>query len=252
MWCGLFRRKPSRHQCAKQLTAQGTLAIDPAGQAPSDVTGPLLCTSSGLTRVTFPFAFSCFCARAEVSSQFGVATFAAGLIKMALVYNFYIFDRHGECLFFREWNAPKGPPKHGYVEDQKLLFGLLFSLKQFVQNLSLRESPDPMQQLETRRTRLHIFETATGLRFVINTSKTLTNLQRPLRKIYTTLYVPHVKKNGLHPVGVGGPSGQRIVSQKFTKDLDNYINKIMKVNTSDSGSGAASQGSKSGGAQTGN
>eukprot|EP00750_Incisomonas_marina_P000920 INCI10726.1.p2 GENE.INCI10726.1~~INCI10726.1.p2 ORF type:complete len:183 (+),score=32.32 INCI10726.1:119-667(+) len=172
---------------------------------------------------------------------------------MPLVYNFYIFDRHGECLFFREWNRPKGAPKHGYVEDQKLMFGLLFSLKQFVQNLSLRVDTDPMQMLETRRTTLHIFQTATGLRFVISTSKRVTNIQNSLRKIYYSLYVRHVKKNALHPAGVGEPGPQPIVSKKFVAELDEYIENIKRKHSNGasggngaSGSSSASQGANSG------
>ena len=163
---------------------------------------------------------------------------------MSLVYNFYIFDRHGDCLFYREWSAPKGPPKHGYVEDQKLMFGLLFSLKQFTQQLSLRDAnkPDPMQLLETRRTTLHIFETATGLRFVMNTSKRIKNMQTSLRKIYNSLYVKHVKKNALHPAGVGEPGGQKVVSAQFEAELDAYINKIGQGQGAGSGGGGSGKG----------
>jgi hypothetical protein len=165
-----------------------------------------------------------------------------------LVYNFYIFDRHGDCLFFREWNRPKGPPAHGYVEDQKLMFGLLFSLKQFVQQLSLRESPDPMQMLETRRSTLHMFETATGLRFVINTSKRVRSMQSPLRNIYSSLYVKHVKKNVLHPAGVGEPGAHRIVSTQFVAELDAYVKKIKHPNSGASGvDGGSADGGGGGG-----
>ena len=154
--------------------------------------------------------------------------------RMSLVYNFYIFDRHGDCLFYKEWNRPTGTPESGNEGDQKLMFGLLFSLKHFVQNLSLRETPDPMQVLETRRTTLHIFETATGLRFVINTNKRVRNMQNSLRKIYHSLYVTHVKKNCLHPAGVGEPGGQKILSKQFEADLDAYIQKIKPPNSSSS------------------
>lgn len=48
-------------------------------------------------------------------------------------YNLYIFDRHGTCLYYHEWLRPK-PVRHGAgttADDQKMMFGLFFSLKTF-------------------------------------------------------------------------------------------------------------------------
>merc|ERR1712048_429728 len=46
-------------------------------------------------------------------------------------YNFYIFNRDGVCLYYSEWSRPKHV-KDGagtLVDDAKMMFGLLFSLK---------------------------------------------------------------------------------------------------------------------------
>ena len=48
-------------------------------------------------------------------------------------FNFYIFNRQGTCLYYHEWHRPK-PVKLGagtQADDQKMMFGLFFSLKTF-------------------------------------------------------------------------------------------------------------------------
>ena len=41
----------------------------------------------------------------------------------------YVFNRNGECLLYREWHRPLRTLDSN--QDQKLMFGLLFSLKSF-------------------------------------------------------------------------------------------------------------------------
>ena len=48
----------------------------------------------------------------------------------------YIFTRRGACLFYHEWSRPRNALAGNPEEDQKLMYGLLFSLKQLVKNLS--------------------------------------------------------------------------------------------------------------------
>jgi Sybindin-like family len=50
-----------------------------------------------------------------------------------IAYNIYIFNREGTCLYYHEWSRPK-PVQHGAgseQDDQKMMFGLFFSLKTF-------------------------------------------------------------------------------------------------------------------------
>ena len=53
-----------------------------------------------------------------------------------MLYTFYIFTRRGTCLFYHEWNRPRNTLAGNPEEDRKLMYGLLFSLKQLVNNLS--------------------------------------------------------------------------------------------------------------------
>ncbi len=50
-----------------------------------------------------------------------------------VVHNIYIFNRDGACLYYHEWLRPK-PVRDGagtQSDDQKMMFGLFFSLKTF-------------------------------------------------------------------------------------------------------------------------
>ncbi len=52
---------------------------------------------------------------------------------LQVCYNMYIFNRQGTCLFYYEWSRPKSV-RHGagsLSDDQKMMFGLFFSLKTF-------------------------------------------------------------------------------------------------------------------------
>jgi trafficking protein particle complex subunit 1 len=48
---------------------------------------------------------------------------------------------------------------------------------------------------------MHYFESATGLRFLINTDPKTPSLQRDLRKIYSEYYVEFVSKNPMYKLG---------------------------------------------------
>lgn len=54
-----------------------------------------------------------------------------------MIYNIYIYNKSGTCIYYEEWNRKKPSPNLG--EEQKLLFGMLFSLKSFV----TKTSPKP-------------------------------------------------------------------------------------------------------------
>ena len=50
-----------------------------------------------------------------------------------MIYSFFLFTRSGACLYHEEWNRK---PSKNREADEKLLFGLLFSLKSFIQKVS--------------------------------------------------------------------------------------------------------------------
>ncbi|MCJ1483872.1 TRAPP subunit bet5 [Schaereria dolodes] len=63
-----------------------------------------------------------------------------------VVFSFYIFDRHADCIYKRKWipkatqlNGPSDGPPQGKAlsaeDDAKLVFGTIFSLRNMVRKL---------------------------------------------------------------------------------------------------------------------
>jgi Sybindin-like family len=60
-----------------------------------------------------------------------------------VVHNIYIFGRDGACLYYHEWLRPK-PVRDGagsISDDQKMMFGLFFSLKTFAAAMDPKCAP---------------------------------------------------------------------------------------------------------------
>ena len=91
-----------------------------------------------------------------------------------MIFNIFIYNRSGTCLYYQEWNKKRKPGSVGSSstpaspggaqqnqsqqafsatsinnakpEDQKLMFGLLYSMKQFVQNIAPKTLVDKAKQ----------------------------------------------------------------------------------------------------------
>lgn len=62
----------------------------------------------------------------------GVCTF--GLNRMT-IHSLYVFSKGGSCLYYKEWYRPRSTLSEFPEEDRKLMFGLLFSLKQLMNKM---------------------------------------------------------------------------------------------------------------------
>ena len=51
------------------------------------------------------------------------------------IHSLYIFSRRGTCLYYTEWYRPRNTLSELPEEDRKLMFGLLFSLKQLMNKM---------------------------------------------------------------------------------------------------------------------
>uniref|UniRef100_V9LFB3 Trafficking protein particle complex subunit n=1 Tax=Callorhinchus milii TaxID=7868 RepID=V9LFB3_CALMI len=132
------------------------------------------------------------------------------------VHNLYIFDRNGSCLHYNEWNRKK---QAGMSKEQEyqLMYGMLFSIRSFVNKMSPVDSSDGFLSFNTSRYKLHYYETATGVKIVITTDLGVGSIRDILSQIYSTIYVEYVVKNPL--CGLNEP----IQSELFRSKLDNYI-----------------------------
>lgn len=135
------------------------------------------------------------------------------------VFNLYVFDRNCTCLYYREWLRTK---EAGISKDEefKLMYGMIFSIKSFLSRLSHKNAKENFLSYSTSKYKLHYFESATGLKFVLNTDVSVGSLSNELWHVYSTIYVEYVTKNPLIELG------EKITSELFTTTLDAYIQSL--------------------------
>ncbi|KAJ4462834.1 putative trafficking protein particle complex 1 [Paratrimastix pyriformis] len=136
------------------------------------------------------------------------------------IFNFLIFNPSGLCLYFKEF--PAATSSKNNPDSWKLMYGLLHGLKGFSQFMAPRPSPSGryLRCLSTHEYKLHCFETATCVRFVISTDPRTPDLHDQLATIYNTLYVEYVIKNPLYKLG------DRIDCELFVTRLDSYLRSL--------------------------
>ncbi|KAI9013265.1 Sybindin-like protein, partial [Gaertneriomyces semiglobifer] len=147
------------------------------------------------------------------------------------IYNLYIFDRHCQLIFFSSWSKPPLPARpnvptttqpeaEGSVskpggaqlgatgmelsEEAKLVYGVIFSLRNLVNKLSPQPESDGFLTYKTSHYKLHYFETPTSLKFVMTTDPYMDTMREVLRTIYAQIYVEYVVKNPLCAADQGG------------------------------------------------
>ncbi|KAI9298777.1 hypothetical protein K502DRAFT_310936 [Neoconidiobolus thromboides FSU 785] len=146
-----------------------------------------------------------------------------------MLYNFYIFNRECECVYYIEFQnrinfTQTGGLKPGstidyfiwpdykqgydmeyynmnfneaeFIEKNKLLYGTIFSLKNFILKLS-EKLEDGFFTFSTDSYKLHYFETLSGLRFVLNSDINCKNQKDTLKYIFESIYINNILKNPL-------------------------------------------------------
>ena len=86
-----------------------------------------------------------------------------------MLYNFYIYNRKGKCLFYKEWRRPQNTLADDPIEDRKLVFGMLFSLKALAAQMQHMTGVDGIHIVKTDTFSLHHFQSVSGIMFVLNT-----------------------------------------------------------------------------------
>ena len=97
------------------------------------------------------------------------------------------------------------------------MYGMIFSIKSLVSRLSTKSSKEGFVGYSTNKYKLHFFETATGLKFIMNTDTSVGDIRDVLWDIYSKVYVEYVVRNPLCK------PGEWITSELFGSQLDAYI-----------------------------
>ena len=134
------------------------------------------------------------------------------------IYNLWIFDEKGTLLFYREWLRKKHTSLDR-EQEAKLLYGMLFSIKFFVNKFSTGDFQEGFQSFSTSQYRFNLYETPTKVKFVLNTDTAVTHpvVRDLLKKLHSQVYVEFVVKNPLYQ------QGNPIESQLFTTKLDEFV-----------------------------
>jgi len=138
------------------------------------------------------------------------------------VYSFHIFDRTGRSLFQKEFFRPKASTMDR-EQEKKLLFGMVHSIKSFVEKMSPVDGKDGFKfagNYSTSKYKLHFYETPTGLQMIMTTDTSVGSVTDILKKIYGSVYVKYGVRNPL--VDLQSP----IESNLFATKLDELVTNL--------------------------
>ena len=84
----------------------------------------------------------------------------------SLLYTLFVFNKSGGCLYHFDYLRGKGRVHDG--DEEKLVFGMLFSMRRFVQRTSpsLEEGDGSFHHYTCSQYRLHFYRCPTGAVFV--------------------------------------------------------------------------------------
>jgi hypothetical protein len=109
-------------------------------------------------------------------------------------------------------------------DDAKLIFGAIFSLRRMTRQLGGED--DSFLSYRTGEYKLHYFETATNLKFVMLTDTRIASMRTVLYQIWANLYVEYVVKSPISPVEHAGGVG--VANDLFEGALESFIVRVRK------------------------
>lgn len=137
-----------------------------------------------------------------------------------MLYNLYIFNKHGINIYYREWSRPLNTLEHDAKEEKRLMFGMLYSIQQMVTKLSgSPETGEKYLTLQTDSYALHCFVTGSGLRFIVNSDKSVGDFQPVMRRLFSDVFVEYVVKNADYDP----KSGQQISFPAFDAAVESLF-----------------------------
>jgi len=109
------------------------------------------------------------------------------------------------------------------TQEKKLLFGMVHSIKAFVDKMSPIDGKDGFKfagSYSTSKYKLHFYETPTGLQLIMMTDTNTGPVTDILKKIYSSVYVKYGVRNPL--VKLTSP----IESSLFESKLDELVTSL--------------------------
>lgn len=145
------------------------------------------------------------------------------------LFNFYVFNRSGDCLYYREWSRPQNTLHDDLDEERKLVFGMLFSLKDLSGKLSpLNAAPGgqpgdavncQLQAVKTKAFTMHHYESTTGLMLVLNADPETASQYQRLEYIYKNIWIEYIARNPVY----AATRNEQIQSIVFDTKLEEYL-----------------------------
>lgn len=143
------------------------------------------------------------------------------------IYAFYIFDRHCNCIYSREFSQTAGDPgsvnQNNDSDVAKLLYGMVTSLKNLSHKLGPEGSANMLRSFSTSRYRLHFSESLLNFKFALVSDLAAENLQSALWHLYSEIFINTVVFNALSPVEFGD---NKIKNVSFIRSSDNYLRSL--------------------------
>jgi hypothetical protein len=133
-----------------------------------------------------------------------------------VLYSCHIFDRQGQCIYHKEWNQKYKKSEQQLEEEYKLIYGMIFSLKQFVSGMAPKEG-EGLSSYKTNTYKLHFYESPTGFKFIIITDPNVGQITDHLKHIYRKIFVEYAATNALHK------TNGKIEGYLFTQNLQEYV-----------------------------
>jgi len=148
------------------------------------------------------------------------------------ILEFFIFNRSGTCLLHLDFQNDQNKIVNKALEFEKdktnehrykLIFGLLFSMKSLVKNVSPNRTVDYFKSFSTSIYKLHYAEFLNGVRFICISNLIKGDLTSNLREIFSAFYVNFVSKNILMN------KDEPFKNELFIELTSNYLNSLNSV-----------------------
>lgn len=123
-------------------------------------------------------------------------------VKNTKIKEFFIFKREGHCLLHLDLQESKTYNKAmNLINDKKLenryklIYGLLFSMKIVIKNISADKENETFKSLSTNEYKIHYLEMMNGLRFVLLTEQVKTDYAQSLFTLFESVYINFITQN---------------------------------------------------------